>query len=113
MLTALISQMTSPKNQIQEHPASSGSINRLLCAAVVNQNFRDLLLKDPQQALAQGYGGETFPLNAEELDLVFSIQADTLRDFALGMVSFLEGNQPNLREDWAPARQNVLVLEAE
>ena len=45
---------------------TSGALSRLMAAAVINQDFRELLLSDPERALAQGYGGEQFPLDYAE-----------------------------------------------
>jgi hypothetical protein len=52
-------------------------------AAVVDQEFRDLLLTDPARALAAGYKDEVFNLSPEEEALVLSIQATSLADFAM------------------------------
>lgn len=57
-------------------------ISRLLTAAVVNQRFCNLLLSNPASALDSGYNGETFSLASEEKDLILSIQANSLSDFA-------------------------------
>ncbi|HEX7972769.1 MAG TPA: hypothetical protein VF498_00030 [Anaerolineales bacterium] len=57
-------------------------ISRLLTAAVVNQKFRKLLLNSPAAALASGYNGEPFRLATEEKNLVLSIRAQSLADFA-------------------------------
>ena len=57
-------------------------ISRLLTAAVVNRGFRSLLLTNPERALARGYQGEYFRLDNEQKNLILSIQADSLADFA-------------------------------
>jgi hypothetical protein len=57
-------------------------ISRLITAAVVNQGFCQMLLNDPKRALASGYKGERFALGSEEKDLIVSIQAESLADFA-------------------------------
>lgn len=57
-------------------------ISRLISAAVVNQNFCQMLLNNPKRALASGYQGETFSLGREEREMIFSIKASTLADFA-------------------------------
>ena len=62
------------------------SLNQLLCAATVNGRFRDMLLRDPAQALAAGYLDHTFSLTPEERELVIGIQAipaSNLVSFAL------------------------------
>lgn len=58
-------------------------LSRLLTAAVVNQNFRKLLLDDPAIALASGFNGEPFRLASADKDRVLSINANTLADFAM------------------------------
>ena len=62
--------------------ANVSGINQLFAAAVVNQQFCDLLLKDPQSALSQGYLGDRFQLTLEEQSLILSIQARSLAEFA-------------------------------
>ena len=63
-----------------------GSLNseysRLLTAAVINANFREMLLSNPGKALANGYGGEAFNLVSEERKHIASIHATSLADFA-------------------------------
>jgi hypothetical protein len=69
-------------------PSSNGKeLSRLLTAAVVNQRFCNLLLTNPATALAIGYNGESFRLGKEEHDLILSIQAKTLADFARQLTS--------------------------
>lgn len=57
-------------------------ISRLMAAAVVNPSFRDLLLVDPQQAIENGYQGETFLLSDAARYLLLYVHADTLPDLA-------------------------------
>jgi hypothetical protein len=72
-------------------PTYGRGLSRLLTAAVVNQRFCHLLLTNPETALAAGYNGESFSLANEEKDLVLSIHAKSLADFALQ----LTGQQNN------------------
>jgi hypothetical protein len=67
---------------LQQTP-SSANISRLISAAVINQRFRKLLLTNPEMALVSGYNGESFRLEREEKELVLSIQATSLSDFAM------------------------------
>ena len=71
--------VSQPANQ---PVAGSREINRLLTAAVVSRRFRQLLLADPLAALHSGYNGENFRLTLDEVNLVQSIHATTLPDFA-------------------------------
>ena len=57
-------------------------ISRLLAAAVVSSSFRLLLPADPQQAIENGYQGESFLLSDTERYLLLYIHADTLADLA-------------------------------
>jgi hypothetical protein len=63
------------------HP--SANLSRLITAAVINQSFRSLLLSNPEKALTTGYNGETFRLDRDERELVLSIHATSLSDFAI------------------------------
>ena len=66
-------------------------ISRLITAAVVNQGFCQMLLDNPKRALASGFKGETFALETEEQDLIFSIQAASLAEFASQLVNHKKG----------------------
>jgi len=57
-------------------------LSRLLAAAVINPNFRHLLLDNPELALSSGFQGEDFLFTEEERDLILSIRADSLADLA-------------------------------
>jgi hypothetical protein len=72
-----------PQLQIKVAPmTASKGLSRVFAAAVVSRQFRDLLLENPQEALTNGYLGETFSLTPEESDLIASIRADSLSDLA-------------------------------
>jgi len=68
------------------------SLNQLLCAATVNGRFREMLLRDPAQAIATGYFEHSFCLTPEERDLVVGIQAGKLEDFAAQVYHWMSGN---------------------
>jgi hypothetical protein len=71
--------MATPCRQV----SPSSNISRLITAAVVNQGFRKLLLSNPEKAISSGYNGESFRLNRHEQELVLSIHATCLADFAV------------------------------
>ncbi len=56
--------------------------SRILTAAVISSQFRQLLLTNPGKAIAAGFAGEAFNLDLEECKRLSSIQASTLADFA-------------------------------
>jgi len=56
--------------------------SRILTAAVISAQFRNMLLANPAKAIAAGFGGEAFHLEYEEKKRVASIRATTLADFA-------------------------------
>ncbi len=56
--------------------------SRILTAAVINNQFRKLLLANPGKAIESGYGGEMFSLAREEKRRVAAIRATSLADFA-------------------------------
>ncbi len=61
---------------------SQSEISRMLTAAVVNENFRKMLLANPEQALAKGYRGESFHFSKEERSRLGAIRASSLTEFA-------------------------------
>jgi hypothetical protein len=74
-------------------------ISRLLTAAVINQKFRNMLLAQPEQALANGYNGEPFQLASEEKIHISSIHANSLAEFATQLTDHraTHSYQSNLR----------------
>ena len=81
MIAPLSYQGTLPR-KFNSRPNSSSGLSQVFAAAVVNQQFCDLLLQDPSIALQKGYLGETFSLSKEEQDLITSIRAKSLSDLA-------------------------------
>jgi len=86
------------------HPSTSGTpsdltigkeLSRLLTAAVVNREFCKLLLANPAMAVTTGYNGEPFDLAAEEQELIVSINATSLADFAKQLTKNGNGNGYN------------------
>jgi hypothetical protein len=62
-------------------PARSG-LQRLFTAAIVNSQFREKLLAEPEMALANGYLGQTFALTEKERMVISTVRARDLTDFA-------------------------------
>lgn len=61
----------------------------LFAAAVVSQDFCDMLLKDPEEALKQGYLGKGFGLSSADASLIVSLSAKSLADLAKQVVQTL------------------------
>lgn len=80
-------------------PQAGGEISRLLTAAVVNRGFRDLLLSSPARALEKGFNGEKFSLAQREKELILSIQAGSLSEFAQQLSSLqpISSHRPGAR----------------
>ena len=57
-------------------------LHRLFTAAIVNSQFREKLLSEPEMALAGGYLGQTFTLTDQEKMIVSNVRARDLTDFA-------------------------------
>ena len=57
-------------------------LHRLLAAAIVNSQFRETLLSEPEMALAGGYLGQTFSLTDQEKTIISTVRAKNLTDFA-------------------------------
>ncbi len=60
----------------------SQEVSRILTAAVISAQFRQMLLNNPDKAIAAGFGGESFHLPREEKTRLASIRATSLADFA-------------------------------
>ena len=108
---------TSTPNNAPPGSAPGQGLNRLVAAAVVNQNFCRLLLSKPAQALAKGYQGEEFMLDHAEADLVLSIRATDLTDFARQLVNSHDCQTRKKRRggsgNWVPTQYSSVVLESE
>jgi hypothetical protein len=57
-------------------------LHRLFAAAIVSNQFRETLLREPETALAGGYLGQTFSLTDQEKAIIKAVRAQTLTDFA-------------------------------
>ncbi|WKZ36687.1 MAG: hypothetical protein QY332_01935 [Anaerolineales bacterium] len=91
----MISSFVSYQPQIQLNIApirTPDGLSRIFAAAVVNRQFCQMLLQDPHNALQKGYLGETFPLSKQERDVIVSIRAETLADFARQLNSALRNH---------------------
>jgi hypothetical protein len=63
-------------------------LNRLLSAAIVSTGFRNLLITNPESAVANGYQGEKFNLTRDEYSWLISVQATDLASFASQLLDF-------------------------
>jgi hypothetical protein len=63
-------------------------LNRLLSAAIVSTGFRNMLITNPETALAKGYQGEKFNLTSDEYRWLVSIQATDLANFASQLLDY-------------------------
>lgn len=109
-LRQLLSAAERPvRRPVRRQPPTrfSESLNRLISAAVVSPRFCRQLLSDPSAALATGYNGERFHLTSEEMRLVCSIRATSLRTFAAQLVDFVQEPVSDLRTAWAGDRQFI------
>jgi len=68
--------------RIAETPRNVAGLSKLFEAAVLNRQFCQLLLNQPEAALGQGYMGNTFDLTSEEQSLIISVQASSLPELA-------------------------------
>lgn len=68
---------------------SHPGVSALFAAAVVSHSFCDLLLREPERALKQGYMGKRFDLSSEDASLIISLNAASLPDLARQVVRTL------------------------
>ncbi len=73
---------TQPSFSLRPSRSQRAGLQRLFAAAVVSDQFRETLLRRPEEALANGYLGQPFMLTDQEKTIIKSIQADTLTDLA-------------------------------
>jgi len=62
--------------------AQRSGLHRLFAAAIVNSQFREKLLCEPDLALENGYLGQAFSLTDQEKAIVTTVHAKNLTDFA-------------------------------
>ena len=74
--------LTPQRVRVIDLVADRANINRLLAAAVINTGFRSLLLNNPRIALQAGFAEEQFTLSAQAEELLASIHAPSLKEFA-------------------------------
>ncbi len=56
-------------------------LDRLVCAGVVDEQFRALLVRDPLRAVEEGFYGEVFHLTEEERTLLANIHVSDFDEF--------------------------------
>ena len=73
---------TYPTRKLGKPVSARTGLHRLFAAAIVSDQFRETLLNKPEEALANGYLGQTFSLTDREKMILKTIRADTLTDLA-------------------------------
>lgn len=63
-------------------PQHRSGLHRLFTAAIVNSQFREKLLNEPEMALAGGYLGQPFALTEQERLVISTVRGRDLTDFA-------------------------------
>jgi hypothetical protein len=87
----ITSRAFTTKMPLKINPQESHSgLSSLFAAAVVSQGFREMLLKDPEEALRKGYLGKGFGLSQADASLIVSLNAKSLADLAKQVVQTLE-----------------------
>ena len=94
--------------RMDDSPLPGRQLGRLLSAAVLNETVCDLLLRDAGKAISAGFQGEDFLLTNEELDLVLSIRAATLQQFACQLQGARTTARTSFSEVASPARNRAL-----
>jgi len=64
------------------HQEVTREYGRILSAAVISAQFRQLLLSNPGMAVSAGFAGEKFQLDNEDRNRLTAIRGTTLADFA-------------------------------
>lgn len=71
-----------PALQVAKPVNTRTGLHRLFAAAVVSDQFRETLLTRPDEALTNGYLGQSFVLTDREKMIIRTVRADTLTDLA-------------------------------
>jgi hypothetical protein len=71
-----------------DHTPNFRELNRLLSAAIVSTGFRNLLITNPESAIAKGYQGEKFNLSSDEYSWLVSVQATDLASLASQLLDY-------------------------
>ncbi len=81
---------TSTKVPLKMDPEDDhAGLSSLFAAATVSRGFREMLLKNPEEALRQGYLGKGFGLSQADASLIISLNAKLLADLAQQVVKTL------------------------
>ncbi|MEO5886953.1 MAG: hypothetical protein ABIQ77_04745 [Anaerolineales bacterium] len=72
-----VSSLSFPRSSV-----GRTGLHRLFAAAIVSDQFRETLLREPEAALASGYLGQMFALTDQEKTIIESVRANTLTDLA-------------------------------
>ena len=97
--------------RIDDGPLPGRQLGRLLSAAVLSEAFCDLLLRDAGKAISAGFQGEGFLLTNEELDLVLSIRATTIQQFACQLQgASMPARTPSLPDEQIPCDPTPLDI---
>lgn len=82
MATPTYQKFVLPLEVVETTKSDTTGLNKLFAAAIVNNQFCQMLLNQPELALQQGYFGDTFDLSLEEQALIVSIRAKSLPELA-------------------------------
>ena len=86
----MITSRTFTKMPLKINPEERHSgLSGLFAAAVVSKSFCETLLRDPEEALKQGYLGIDFGLSPADASLIVSLNAKALADLAKQVVQTL------------------------
>ena len=85
---------TYPASSLGVHRPYVGrtGLHRLFAAAIVSDQFRETLLREPELAIATGYLGQMFALTDQEKTIIKSVRASTLTDLAQKVNQALKKN---------------------
>lgn len=82
MTMLILDAHPAPSLDHRKSSAERSGLHRLFSAAIVNRQFREKLLAEPEKAVAGGYLGQTFALSEQEKTIISNVRASDLTDFA-------------------------------
>jgi len=82
----MILELTREEKSKKDSSHRRAEFGQLISAAVVNRNFRNLLLSNPEKALDDGYSNQPFFFTSSEKNQICSIVASSLSEFAAKLI---------------------------
>ena len=89
MLEYIVQQEISKLDNLHALEKDYQDSCKMLAAAVINKQFRQQLLNNPEKAITSGFGGQQFKIGKDASQKISTIKAENLSDFAVQLTKTL------------------------